>query len=99
MNSDVSEGGVGITEARTGDSKGVELMSSITDAWLDPVRSFASGRLAGLVGLVVLASTVVGDRVGRIRCVSGNRRGGIVHGRLSMFSPIGSGESGRQNRD
>ena len=65
MNSDVSEGGVGITEARAGVSKRDELMSSITDAWLGPVRSIASGRLAGPVDLVVLASTVVGGRVGR----------------------------------
>ena len=35
MKSDVSEGGVGVTEARTGISKGDELMSSITDARLN----------------------------------------------------------------
>ena len=34
---------------------------------------------------------VCDDQVG-IRCVSGNGRGGIVHGRPSVFSPIGSGE-------
>ena len=65
MKSDVSEGGVGVTEARTGISKGDELMSSITDAWLNPVRSFASGKLAGLMELVILVTTVVGGGVGR----------------------------------